>query len=221
MDPRDRQQTTCSCKTALRTIVHRVVKMLNPNKHRRISPKLKPTANFKYCSCTYHYAQLSFCVTNLVNKVRKVDSTALNRLTWLQRWTIGSIGQLNQFQGLLSHLLVCQFVSRSVQWANCGKSDDWIRMPFGAVSEVSQGMGALNRGGYSRRGRGSFEGECGASHCNQLGFCRIVVWNPAWINWDVVCGGEWGQPRDGLSDEGQHSPRRSAQCDRHSRQNGA
>ena len=40
-------------------------------------------------------------------------------------------------------------------------------MPFGVVSDVGRGMSVLDGGGYRRRGRGSFEGECGASHCNQ------------------------------------------------------
>jgi len=43
-------------------------------------------------------------------------------------------------------------------------------MPVGVVSGVSRGMGVLDRGADPRRGRGSFGGEFGASHCNQLGF---------------------------------------------------
>jgi len=46
---------------------------------------------------------------------------------------------------------------------------DWIWIPFGVVSGVSQGMGVLDRGGYCRREMGSFGGKCGASHCNQWG----------------------------------------------------
>jgi len=48
-------------------------------------------------------------------------------------------------------------------------------MPFGAVSGVSQVMGILDGGGCHRRGRGSFGGKCGASHCNQWGLCGVVI----------------------------------------------
>jgi len=42
-------------------------------------------------------------------------------------------------------------------------------MPFGLVSGVGRRMGVLDGGGDRRRGRGSFGGEFGASHCNQWG----------------------------------------------------
>jgi len=38
---------------------------------------------------------------------------------------------------------------------NCGKTADLIWMPFGVVSGVSLGMGALIFGGDRQRGRGS------------------------------------------------------------------
>jgi len=38
----------------------------------------------------------------------------------------------------------------------CGKTVDWIRMPFGVVSGVSRGMGILDGGGYRQWERGSF-----------------------------------------------------------------
>ena len=38
----------------------------------------------------------------------------------------------------------------------CGKTADWIQMPFGMVSGIAQGMGVLDGGGDRRRGRGSF-----------------------------------------------------------------
>jgi len=41
---------------------------------------------------------------------------------------------------------------------NCGKTADWIRMPFGVVSGVVLGMGVLDFGGDCQRGRGSFVG---------------------------------------------------------------
>jgi len=40
-------------------------------------------------------------------------------------------------------------------------------MPFGVVSGVGREMGVLDGSRGRRRGRGSFAGECGASHCNQ------------------------------------------------------
>jgi len=38
-------------------------------------------------------------------------------------------------------------VSRSVCKVYCGKTAEWIRMPFGVVSGVGQGMGVLDGGG--------------------------------------------------------------------------
>ena len=38
---------------------------------------------------------------------------------------------------------------------DCGKTADWIRMPFGVVSGVGLGMGVLDFGGDGRRRRGS------------------------------------------------------------------
>jgi len=37
----------------------------------------------------------------------------------------------------------------------CGKTADWIRMPFGVVSGVGLGMGVLDFCSDGRRGRGS------------------------------------------------------------------
>jgi len=73
-------------------------------------------------------------------------------------------------------------------------------MPFAVVSEVSRGMGVLDRGGDGSRGRGNFGGECGASHCHQWGLCGIVViWGREldgprrWcIRWVHVSQGEGG-----------------------------
>jgi len=59
----------------------------------------------------------------------------------------------------------------------CGKTADWIRMPFGVVSGVSRGMGVLDAGGDRRRGRGSFGGEFGASHCNNGAFATWLFSN--------------------------------------------
>jgi len=63
-------------------------------------------------------------------------------------------------------------------------------MPFGVVSGVGLGMSVLDFGGDRRRGRGSFGGEFGSSHCNQWDFVtslcgsaysdRAVVWHSEW-----------------------------------------
>ena len=76
-----------------------------------------------------------------------------------------------------SPLSVCQSVNlslcpESVFW----QMADWIQMPFRVVSGIGRGMGVILVGsGYCRRGRGSFWGEFGASHCNQWGLCCIVM----------------------------------------------
>ena len=48
-------------------------------------------------------------------------------------------------------------------------------MPFGVVSEVGRGMCVLDRNVDRRRERDSFEGEFGASHCNQWGLRGVVA----------------------------------------------
>jgi len=48
-------------------------------------------------------------------------------------------------------------------------------MPFGVVSGVSRGISVLDWGEDRQRGRGSFGGKCGASHCNQWGLRCIVA----------------------------------------------
>ena len=53
----------------------------------------------------------------------------------------------------------------------CGKTADWIRMPFGMVSGVGLGIGVLDFGDDRQRGRGIFGSEFGESHCNQWGLC--------------------------------------------------
>ena len=45
-------------------------------------------------------------------------------------------------------------VYQSVRKVYCGKMADWIRMPFGMVSGIGQGMGVLDAGGDRQRGRG-------------------------------------------------------------------
>jgi len=41
-------------------------------------------------------------------------------------------------------LSVCLLVCRSVRKVYCGKTADWIQMPFGMVSGVGRGMGVLD-----------------------------------------------------------------------------
>jgi len=53
-------------------------------------------------------------------------------------------------------LCVGRSVGLSVRKVYCGNTAEWIRMPFGMVSGVGQGMGVLDGGGDRRRGRGSF-----------------------------------------------------------------
>jgi len=50
---------------------------------------------------------------------------------------------------------------------------DLIQMPFGVVSGVGRRTGILDCGGDCQRGRGSFGGEYGVSHCNQWGLCCV------------------------------------------------
>ena len=56
----------------------------------------------------------------------------------------------------------------------CGKTADWIRMPFGVVSGIGRGRGVLH-GWWSSKGMDSFGDKCGTSHCNQWGLCGVVI----------------------------------------------
>ena len=47
----------------------------------------------------------------------------------------------------------------------CGKTADWIWMPFGVVSGVGLDMGVLDEVVIIEE-KGQFGGEFGASHCN-------------------------------------------------------
>jgi len=53
-------------------------------------------------------------------------------------------------------------------------------MPLGTVNRVGRGMSLLDGGGDRRRKRGSFEGEFGASHCNQCGLCDAALPKLLW-----------------------------------------
>ena len=50
---------------------------------------------------------------------------------------------------------------------DCGKTFDWIWMPFGVVGRLGPRMKQVDRNGDRLTGRGNF-GEHGTSHCNQL-----------------------------------------------------
>ena len=49
-------------------------------------------------------------------------------------------------------------VGLSVRKVYCGKTADWIWMPFGVLSAVGRGMGVLNGGQCAVRRRGGFGG---------------------------------------------------------------
>jgi len=74
----------------------------------------------------------------------------------------------------LSHLSI-SLSCLCVRKVYCGKTTNWIRMPFGVVSRVSQGRGVLDGSGDCRRRRVSFGGKCGTSYWNQWGLCGVVI----------------------------------------------
>ena len=80
-------------------------------------------------------------------------------------------------------------------------------MPFGVMSGIGLGMDVLNFGGDHRRGRGSFGGEFGSSHCNQWGLCCVVcveVHEPIKLSFGLV---SVVGPVVGVLDGGQHAAR--------------
>ena len=66
--------------------------------------------------------------------------------------------------------LVHLMVGLSFRRAYCGKTADWIWMPFGAVSVVGRGTGVLDGGPDRRRRRGSFGDRRGLNHCLMVGW---------------------------------------------------
>ena len=64
-----------------------------------------------------------------------------------------------------------------MQRVYCGKTADWIWLPFGVVRAVSQGMGVLVAGEVVG-GERYFWGKRGASHCNKWELCGIVILSP-------------------------------------------
>ena len=60
--------------------------------------------------------------------------------------------------GVRTDLLPIQYVGVSVGrsvvwWVNCGKTANWVWMPFGVVNGIGRGMGVLDGGGDHGRGR--------------------------------------------------------------------
>jgi len=74
----------------------------------------------------------------------------------------------------------CRSVCWFVRWVNCGKTADWIWMPFGVVSRVGRGMGVLHWVEIVEE-EGQFWGKScvavgpGASHCNYWGHGGIFI----------------------------------------------
>jgi len=62
------------------------------------------------------------------------------------------------------------------------------RFGWWLVSEVGRGMGVLDRGHDRLMGRDSFEGEFGASHCNQWEQSILTV---IWLDWEGNSVNEW------------------------------
>jgi len=77
-----------------------------------------------------------------------------------------------QLVGIIRHIdhrSICLSVCVCVWKMYCGKTADWIWMPFGVVTGVGQGMGVLD-GLVIVEGKEQFWGKFGASHCNQWAF---------------------------------------------------
>ena len=85
----------------------------------------------------------------------------------------------------LSHLSVCLGLSvwLSVKWVNCGKTADWIWMPFGVVSGVGRKMGVLD-GWRSSKGRGSFGVNVGHPIATNEDLCDMNAKEATW--WHVL-----------------------------------
>ena len=66
-------------------------------------------------------------------------------------------------------------VSRSICPVHCGKTADWIRMPFGIIGRTDSGI--MQVVGFVDRstGRATFGGEFGTRHCIQWGLYGVRV----------------------------------------------
>ena len=67
----------------------------------------------------------------------------------------------------------CRSVRASVGLTvHCGKTADWIRMPFGIIGRTGLMMRHILGFGNRFTGRGTFGGAFGARHCNHVGTLR-------------------------------------------------
>jgi len=90
---------------------------------------------------------------------------------------------------------ICRSMCLSFRKVYCGKTVDWIRIPFGVVSGVGRRMDVLD-GWWWSKGRGSFKGKRGASHWNQWGlYCAVVrerralpksLWEDLLLSFDII-----------------------------------
>jgi len=67
-----------------------------------------------------------------------------------------------EYKCRLAQLSVGLSLRLSVRKVYCGKTADWIRMPFGVVSGVGRGIGVLDRGNDRQR-KGQFGVNVGRS----------------------------------------------------------
>jgi len=107
---------------------------------------------------------------------------------------------------------VCLSVGRSVGPESVLWQNGWVDP--GAVWSGEWGWsknGCIWWGWLSPKGRGSFSGECGASHYNQWGLCCVVVWKCVnrsscrlawWMGWAQALmykmGSTWLKGRGGF-----------------------
>ena len=98
-------------------------------------------------------------------------------------WTIMSVHMYS----------VRTYVRASVCPVHCGKTTDWIRMPFGIIGRTGPGMRQVVGFGDRSTRRGTFGGEFGARHCNYWELYGVHVWQrreaalfPKWNDVDKV-----------------------------------
>ena len=60
-------------------------------------------------------------------------------------------------------------------FGHCEETEDQIRMPFGVIGRTGPGMRQVVGFGDRSTGRGTFEGEFGACHCDQWGLYSVRV----------------------------------------------
>jgi len=82
-----------------------------------------------------------------------VQTMSLISIFFINRVAIQSIERKQEFVQICrqSRRSVSRSVGRSVRRVYCGKTADWIWMPFVVVSGIGGGMGVLDEGGDCRR----------------------------------------------------------------------